>query len=371
MKSGIVVSAVLHTAVLTWGLWALSAPEPLQVAAVDSLPVELVPVEEYSQSLIGKKDAPVTETPAPEPTSRPENEEPAQNVGDNSTDLETPPTPTDRERAVEQTAAPAASEPPPAPEPTPEPEPAPETVPTPRPEPAPEPQETAQPAEPAPTEPAPQEADPIEEAIETAEPEPQPDPAPQETPAPQPAEPQVASLPDAGPVPQARPSPPRPQPSETRRPEKPVERPRETAEQDSEFDPDKIAALLNKEKSAGGGARRSQQQASLGGDRRTGAKLSQSELDALRGQVSQCWSPPAGVSEAGSLRVTIRMRLDPSGGLEGRPDIIDGGSGSAIERAAAEAALRAVMRCAPYTLPAEKYDTWSEVLLNFDPSQML
>lgn len=365
MKSGVVVSAVLHTAVLTWGLWALGAPEPLQVAAVDSLPVELVPVEEYSQSLIGKKDAPVTETPAPEPTSRPENAEPAQNVGDNSVDLETPPTPIERERASEQTAAPAASEPPPSPEP----EPVPEAVPTPRPEPAPQPQETAQPAEPAPAEPAPQEADPIEEAIATAEPEPQPDPEPAETP--KPPEPQVASLPDAGPVPQARPAAPRPQPSEAKKPEKPVDKPRQQASQDSDFDPDKIAALLNKEKSAGGGARRSQQQASLGGDRKTGAKLSQSELDALRGQVSQCWSPPAGVSEAGSLRVTIRMRLDPSGGLEGRPEIVDGGSGSAIERAAAEAALRAVMRCAPYTLPAEKYDTWSEVLLNFDPSQML
>lgn len=368
MRSGVVVSTILHVAVLTWGLWSLGAPEPLQVANVDSLPVELVPIEEYSQSMVGKKDAPVSETPSPDPTKQPAVDNDAQNVGENSVDLEAPPTPTEREKAVEQTASPAASEPPPSPEPTPEETPVPDAVPTPRPEPAPQPQETAEPSEPAPAEPAPQEADPIEEAIATAEPEPQPEPQQEEKPAPQPEA--VASLPDAGPVPQARPSPPKPRPTETRKPEKPAEKPTQQAQEDSEFDPDKIAALLNKEKSAGGGAKRSQQQASLGGERKTGGKLSQSELDALRGQVSQCWSPPAGVSEAGSLRVTIRMRLDPSGGLEGRPEIVDGG-GSGIARAAAEAALRAVIRCAPYTLPAEKYDTWSEVLLNFDPSQML
>ncbi|NDW04264.1 hypothetical protein [Jiella pacifica] len=373
MKAGVAVSSVLHAAILTWGLWSLGAPEPLEVANVESLPVELVPVEEYSQSLIGKKDAPVTETPAPEPTEKPAADDTAQNVGENSVDLDSPPTPTERERAVEQTAAPVAAAPPPQPEPSPEP--VPQAVPTPRPEPSPQPAEVAQPQEPAPAEPTPAEADPIEEAIATAEAQPEekpePQPEPEQKPAPTPEAPQVASLPDRGPVPQVRPSPPRPAQTETKKPEKPVEKPVQAAEDDSEFDPDKIAALLNKEKSAGGGAKRSQQQASLGGDRRTGAKLSMSELDALRGQVSQCWSPPAGVSEAGSLRVTIRMRLDPSGGLEGRPELVDGGSGSTIERAAGDAALRAVIRCAPYKLPPEKYDTWSEVLLNFDPSQML
>ena len=321
--------------------------------------------------MIGKKDAPVTETPAPEPTKRPDQADDAQNIGDNSTDLETPPTPTERETAVEQTAAPTASEPPPAPKSESEPVPVPEVVPTPRPEAKPEPVEAAAPpepapAEPAPAEPTPQEPDPIEQAIATAEPEPQPS----EKPEPQPAE-EVASLPDSGPVPQTRPTPPRPQQEEAKKPEKPVDKPRQAAAEESQFDADKIAALLNKEKSAGGGAKRSQQQAALGGERKTGAKLSMSELDALRGQVSQCWSPPAGVSEAGSLRVTIRMRLDPTGAIEGRPELVDGGGSSAMERAAGEAALRAVIRCSPYTLPAEKYDTWSEVLLNFDPSQML
>ena len=31
---------------------------------------------------------------------------------------------------------------------------------------------------------------------------------------------------------------------------------------------------------------------------------------------------------------------------------------------------RAVSRCAPYNLPAEKYDAWADVIVNFDPSEM-
>ena len=112
MKSGVVLSTLLHGAVLTWGLWSLSAPEPLQMAPVESLPVDLVPIEEFSQSMIGAKDAPVTETPAPNPTETPETlPMPAENVGDNETDLATPPTPIKRPTPTEQAAAAQPSEP--------------------------------------------------------------------------------------------------------------------------------------------------------------------------------------------------------------------------------------------------------------------
>jgi len=33
-------------------------------------------------------------------------------------------------------------------------------------------------------------------------------------------------------------------------------------------------------------------------------------------------------------------------------------------------ARRAVLRAQPYQLPKEKYDSWSDVIVNFDPSQM-
>ena len=181
-------------------------------------------------------------------------------------------------------------------------------------------------------------------------------------------------MPQNVPIPADKPAPPRPVEVAEAKPEPKKPEPKQptkvTTPEESKFDADQISALLNKEKSAGGGAKRSQRPAALGAERTTGAKLSQSELDALRGQIQKCWSPPSGVSEAGSLRISIQMQLDPSGQLEARPQIVGGGGGSMMERVAGEAALRAVQRCAPYNLPADKYETWAEVVVNFDPSRM-
>ncbi|MEX6507097.1 hypothetical protein [Jiella sp. M17.18] len=383
MRTGVVVSTVLHAVLLTWGLWSLSAPAPLQVANVDAMPVDLVPVESLSQAMAGDKDAKKTDKPSPKQTKTPQKlPMPAQNIGDNETDLATPPTPVERPKPTEQAAAAAKSaDTPPAPkdvpEPTPPPPPQPkvaEKTPEPKPTPKPpEPKPAEKPPEPKPADVKPAQADAVEEAIADAAKQPDPTPVPKNVP-----------------VPQDKPSPPKPEKAETPPEPKPAETPKETkvaeaekpkpakpakpkkteTSDESKFDADKIAQLLNKEKSAGGGAKRSEQQASLGMQHTTGAKLSQSELDALRGQIQKCWSPPAGVEGAGSLRVSIEMHLDPSGQLQGRPVIVDGGSGSMQQRIAGEAALRAVRRCAPYNLPADKYETWSEVVLNFDPSQM-
>jgi hypothetical protein len=38
--------------------------------------------------------------------------------------------------------------------------------------------------------------------------------------------------------------------------------------------------------------------------------------------------------------------------------------------AAADSAKRAVIQCQPYSLPAEKYAAWQDVILNFDPKDM-
>src|SRR5690606_11549174 len=133
---------------------------------------------------------------------------------------------------------------------------------------------------------------------------------------------------------------------------------------------DQVAALLNKEEASGGGAKRSSQEAALGGDRTTtGEKLTQSEMDALRGQIQRCWNVPAGAADAENLKVSLKFRLDPSGAVEGNPVIIDGG-GSGIARAAAESARRAILQCAPYNLPAEKYSAWADVIVHFDPTDM-
>ncbi|PHQ72295.1 MAG: hypothetical protein COB93_00795 [Sneathiella sp.] len=96
-----------------------------------------------------------------------------------------------------------------------------------------------------------------------------------------------------------------------------------------------------------------------------------SEEDALRQQVQKCWIVPIGAADAGDLVVSIRMRFNQDGTLNGYPEIImDGGFKSEFHRVAAESAKRAVLKCAPYKLPLEKYESWREVKMNFDPKDM-
>lgn len=356
----VAASTILHAAVLTWGLWSLGQPEKLQMGG-EAVPVTLI--SDLSETTIGEEDAPVAEQSAPTPTKTPEKlPMPAENVGDNEVDLPTPPAPKAAPRESVKTAA-AEAPPPPPPPPTPQVAP---TPPPPEPTPAP-PVETAEAPEPEPAETAP-EIDELAEQIAEAE---------AQTPAP----------PRNVPRPQAKPKPPEPvkvaeakppepvktPPKETAKtPEKPkdTKKPATQTSTEKQFDADEIGALLNRQDSAGGGARRSTQTAALGARKQTGGSLSQNEMDALRGQIQKCWNPPPGVADAGSMRVTISMQLNPSGELEGMPQILDGGGTSMVARAASEAAVRAVRRCAPYNLPADKYETWSEVKMNFDPSQM-
>lgn len=353
MKAGLTTSLALHAVVLGFGLVSLSSPREMAIADVESFPVDIVPIEEIAQSVRGDRQAPVAEKPAPKPTTRPEVVENAREVGDNMTNLTAPPTPDPKPRPVE-----TAEAPPPAPRPAP---------PTPAPEPTPEPPQRTPEPQPVPTTEVAAEPQPRQEVV--------PDPAPQTAVAEAPTS-EAVDLPASAPTPQARPQPPQAQAARTperREPEKRQEPRRETAsssQSQTQSVEDQVAALLNREKASGGGARRSGDQAALGGRQTTGSKLSQSEMDALRGQIQRCWNVPAGAADAQDLKVSVQFRLDPSGALDGAPQIVAGGGGAGIERAAAESARRAVLACAPYTLPSDKYDAWAEVIVHFDPRDM-
>ena len=349
MKAGLTTSVILHAALLGFGMFSLSAPKAFEVSDVEALPVEIVSITQIQQ---GDKKAPLAEKPAPLPTKKPDVVPDAQKIGENDVDTDKPVTPEARPKPVETAAAPA-----PSPEPTPKP------ADLPKPEP-----------------------------VKQLEPKPTPVPATEVTPQPQPkqdvkpdpvaetivadnAEAEAVKLPENAPSPDARPQPPKAETAKApdrKDSEKPAEKQAAKPKSDEkEFNADEVAALLNKEKASGGGARRSTEQAALGGDRTTsGSKLSQSEIDALRGQVQKCWNIPAGAVDAENLRVSVQFKLDRSGALEGSPEIISGGGSGGVERAAAEAARRAVARCAPYNLPADKYDAWADVIVNFDPSEM-
>lgn len=111
-----------------------------------------------------------------------------------------------------------------------------------------------------------------------------------------------------------------------------------------------------------------------GTDRGTSPKLSASERSAIGNaiisQVSPCWSPPVGAAADSNLVVTVKFQLNSDGTLVGSPTVVNSSSNPAF-RAAAGAAMRAIQRCAPIKLPAESYDYWRQVNVNFDPKDLM
>lgn len=382
MRGSLTASTILHAVVLAFGLLTLSAPAPM-APDMESVAVDIVPIEDVPQVVQGDKKSPMREKPAPTPTQRPDIVPDAQKVGENSVDTDKAPTPEAKPKPVDMAKTTQQA-------PTPVEKPAPEDVPKPKEKPAPAPATEVAPAEQPKQEVKP---DPVKQ------PEPKPEPVKEQKPAPKPVEQTAAiepkpevkpdavadaisaeqptetvQLPDSAPAPDAKPKPAQAETAKApdrKDSEKPVkEASSRRKSDDKEFNADEISALLDKQKPSGGGAKRSTQQASLGGERNTGAKLSQSEMDGLRQKLSGCWSIPAGVDDASLLKVTVRFHLDRSGMLEGRPEVIKGGAPAGPGRTAAESAVRAVQKCAPFNLAADKYDAWSEVVVNFDPSDM-
>ena len=124
------------------------------------------------------------------------------------------------------------------------------------------------------------------------------------------------------------------------------------------FDKDKIAALLDK--------REPQRNAATG----NAAKLSQSEIDALRARLMALWSPPVGAQDADSAQITIRIRFKRDGTLEIGPQVLTSGSGARFN-AMRDSAVRAVLVGQPYTmLRPDHYDIWKEIDFTFDTKDM-
>ena len=110
MKGSLATSAVLHAVVLTMALVSLGAPESFDVADVEAMPVDIVPIEEFTQIQQGDKAATAKEKSNPIPTTKPTEVENAENAGDNDIDLKSPPTPAKRPVETEVAAAPEKTE---------------------------------------------------------------------------------------------------------------------------------------------------------------------------------------------------------------------------------------------------------------------
>jgi hypothetical protein len=147
----------------------------------------------------------------------------------------------------------------------------------------------------------------------------------------------------------------------------PLERP--TVKPKPLLDIGRVQALLNKtpdQKTADSGAPASDTNLSAGD------RLTLNEVDAFRAQMRRCWSPPAGAKQAENLVVQVRLSLTLAGVISAGPVVVNRRYlGDPFFRAAAESVLRAIRRCQPFTMPAEKYASWRNIELTFDPRRML
>ncbi|MER8519268.1 TonB family protein [Mesorhizobium sp. M0644] len=383
MRTGLTTSVILHTVAIAFGLFTLSSPPAMPASDAESVSVEIVPMEATAQVLQGDKKAVMHDKPAPVPTQRPDIVPDAQKVGDNSVDTDKPPTPEPKPQPVDMTAAPPPAPTPvekPKPEDVPKPKEEPKPIPATEVAPVPQPKEEVKPEPVKQTEPKPtpaKEPTPTPPQDKTAAIDPQPEVKPDavaEAIAKQPPT-EEAQLPDSAPAPEARPKPQPAQAESAKAPErkdadKPVkEASSKPKSDDKQFNADEISALLDKRKPSGGGAKRSTQQASLGGEKDQGQKLSKSEQGALEAQLGGCWTLPAGLEGSENFVVVVRFNLDASGKLDGRPSV----EKSSGNRPFDESAVRAVQKCdvAGLQVPAGKQDIWSDVRVTFDPREML
>ncbi len=309
MRTGLAISSVVHASALLWAVLTF-ASSPLDSMPTDSLPVDIISPTEFSQLTAGSKTATKQEAPKPLVEKQGEKKQVEDHTAKISEKKEVQATKNEQTppKPVEKTET--------------------------KPEPKPEPPKPVQAAEAKP-EPKPEEKpDPIAEALKKDDSKKK-------------EEQKKQAQQKAVPTPPKKP-PPKKQP---------------------EFNPQRIAALLDKREptrqAASGDA--INRTASLGIPTGTAATLSQNELDALRARLKQNWSVPP-VAEKVVIRMVIR--LTPDGRLASPPQVMTRGTGAAFE-AFRDSAVRAVMVSQPFNmLRRETYETWREIDIDFDERTM-
>ncbi len=141
------------------------------------------------------------------------------------------------------------------------------------------------------------------------------------------------------------------------------------------FDPNNIAALIDKSMEDFGETNKKKNKISQSQDSSMdNSKLTLSEEDALKAQIFGCWSVPMGLPYNENLLVRIKLKLKPDGTLI-KTEILDHARmnmpGQGFFKVLAESALRAVQLCQPLRVPTSGYERWKDLQLNFDAREML
>ncbi len=357
MQVGLIMSVILHVGLLAWALWAVHTTEKLDMPDTPPIDVAIITPSELTRLRQGDRDSKELTTKA--------EEKPSEEISKKDAPKPRPVT---------------APEPPPSVPPPAEPE-----------------EARAEPPKPEPE----KRADPIADKIAALPPQPEPKavPSPEEL---KKLEEQKNAEEEAKKkaAEEKRKAEEKKQADEKKKAEakkkveakrKAQERRKKLAEQRRkeeerkkklQFDPDRIAALIDKTPDKKGAPSKTNapdasaiyKGPTAGTFDGKDSVLSVREQDLLlglvRGQLRNCWQLPGGGGGSEIPVVTLRWRLNPDGSLKGAPQVEDVGSGP-MYQVAVETAIRAVYQCSPFTLPPDKYDAWKELIWDFDPRRML
>lgn len=346
-EPGVPLSVAAHAVVLVASLIGLSSARPF-ADAEETLPVEIITADQFSAMTKGERTAKeVQPTPKPRIDKVAEVEQLKPTIGADATDVPTPPS-----RAPEISDATSA---PPLP-PTRPPDPV-------KPDPKPEPQKVVEPQKPEPPKldaeiPKPPEKPQPPKVAKAQEP-------PKEVEKPKPQPPQfdkIAQLLEQKKL------------EEAPKPAKPPAK--EKGEQSFSVSAiEKLLVSKEKPQATGSVGAQLQKTASLGIQSGNAPKLSPSMRDALAGllkdQVGKCFELPPGMDETKIHQGVVRVVFNEDGSLAERPQVASSSSDPGV-RAVAGALQRAIMRCAPYRIPAQFlpfFDQWKDTL--FEPPESL
>ena len=169
-----------------------------------------------------------------------------------------------------------------------------------------------------------------------------------------------------------------------KKPEKDVQNPEKVDEEvkqvsefekDELFDPNNIAALIDKSKEELAETTNKTDKITQSNQKNiTSSALTLSEEDALKAQIFGCWSIPLGLPYNENLLVRIKLSLKPDGTVL-NSEILDHARmnkpGQGFYKVLAESALRAIRLCQPLRVPSTGYERWKDLQLNFDAREML
>jgi outer membrane biosynthesis protein TonB len=148
--------------------------------------------------------------------------------------------------------------------------------------------------------------------------------------------------------------------------------PKKPTPQAPKFDADRITALLDKRNphrvaAAGDVINPTPAPGSTTGSAPT---LSASELDLFRSRLRECWDIPVALRDVDqiSVPITVRFKID---GTFASPPQPDNKSRDPQVVALTESAVRALIRCQPYTMfRRSNYEAWKEIGADFNPKAL-